>query len=627
MMKTTLTDIVNILFQGDTKQDAHTYGEVKSINPDGSFQVALSGAEGTTKCAKLMGAKVGDTVMVTIMRNGHAVVTGTVGGDSDAADAQATADGAQATAEGVEQRADDGEFDGSNMWTSSATPTTPNYTFNISDLSGPTDKTPKVGDLIMSSYYRYTITSVSTTTVRAGSRTSIRGADGTNGTNGRDGTDGTDGVSVNSIQTYYYLSTSTQSATGDPYGWQTTPRQFVHGRYFWTKDLVTFSDGTTAWTTPIYNVALTQANETAWNANEVASGIEQHFWTESGSGAEAGVHVTEVPKEEWTDSTHQHYHTGGDVLIKSVGMYIRLAAQVLASFLQDGVRLFSETGSLLASFLATGLDVYDGAGHIIAHLGYGSSISQGSDVDAPYYDLGTRAGAIGAQSLIQGYSCEASESNTTAMGYHCKASGLYSFACGSYAEASNTYAFAANAGKAKKVGAAAFNGSYAEGEDSAAFGSACHAKALRSFACGSNNTVEYNYQMACGKYNNNKQTDLFEVGGGTSTFRRNAFSIDTDGHAQFNDENPFKVFTASGTLSSISPNTGDMVTCTGTVPTGYVPIAVQSIQSNHNNTLLIGKFVLTSNGAEVTIRNVHSSTWSNVTVDVDILCTRMQGSI
>jgi len=79
---------------------------------------------------------------------------------------------------------------GSAIWTSSAAPTTPNYTFNKSALSGPTGFTPKIGDLIVYSYYRYTITSVSTSTVLAGSRTSIRGAQGAQGARGPQGPEG-----------------------------------------------------------------------------------------------------------------------------------------------------------------------------------------------------------------------------------------------------------------------------------------------------------------------------------------------------------------------------------------------------------------------------------------------------
>lgn len=87
----TLEDIIKALALDEkkAKSDTHSYGEVKSINQDGSYNVALNGANITTRCARLVGAKVGDTVFVTIMKNGFAVVTNTLGGDGDAAAALA----------------------------------------------------------------------------------------------------------------------------------------------------------------------------------------------------------------------------------------------------------------------------------------------------------------------------------------------------------------------------------------------------------------------------------------------------------------------------------------------------------------------------------------------------------
>lgn len=71
--------------------------------------------------------------------------------------------------------------DGSMIWTTTTAPKSPNYTFTISNLSGVSGQTPKVGDIIIYAYYRYTITSVASTTVLAGSRVSIRGATGAAG--------------------------------------------------------------------------------------------------------------------------------------------------------------------------------------------------------------------------------------------------------------------------------------------------------------------------------------------------------------------------------------------------------------------------------------------------------------
>ena len=70
----------------EVKQDFSTYGKVISINADKTYQVSLNGSDVTVKCARLTGAKVGDIVLVTVLKNGYAVVTGCVGGDKDAAE-------------------------------------------------------------------------------------------------------------------------------------------------------------------------------------------------------------------------------------------------------------------------------------------------------------------------------------------------------------------------------------------------------------------------------------------------------------------------------------------------------------------------------------------------------------
>ena len=77
-------------------------------------------------------------------------------------------------------------IDGNMIWTTTSSPTTPNYTFTISNLSGPTGATPKVGDIVITSNYRYTITSVSSTTVLTSSRVSIKGSKGDTGPAGND---------------------------------------------------------------------------------------------------------------------------------------------------------------------------------------------------------------------------------------------------------------------------------------------------------------------------------------------------------------------------------------------------------------------------------------------------------
>ena len=127
-----------------------------------------------------------------------------------------------------------GQLAGSQIWTATADPTTPNYTFAISNLTGPSGVSPRVGDLVVRSYYRYTISSVGTTTVLTGNRTSIRGGTGAAGSS----------VTVSSVEYAYQLSTSgTTVPTGT---WGSTPVAPTATQYAWTRTTTTYSDNTTA---------------------------------------------------------------------------------------------------------------------------------------------------------------------------------------------------------------------------------------------------------------------------------------------------------------------------------------------------------------------------------------------
>ena len=62
--------------------------------------------------------------------------------------------------------------EGSQIWTTTVAPAIPSYTFTVSNLIGDSNASVKVGDIIMYSYYRYTVLSVSAdgTTVFTGNR-------------------------------------------------------------------------------------------------------------------------------------------------------------------------------------------------------------------------------------------------------------------------------------------------------------------------------------------------------------------------------------------------------------------------------------------------------------------------
>lgn len=153
------------------------------------------------------------------------------------------------------------------------------------------------------------------------------------------------GAGVQSITTYYALGTSTSTAPTS--GWATT-FSFRSGYYIWRKELINLTDGTTTWSQPVYDGGLTEACELAFDA-------AQYIWTQPSASATtsvpSGQYVTEVDKDSYRASP-----TGGAVLIRSAGMYIRYAAQTVAEFLSSGLKLYEygDTSYPLAQFLSSG---------------------------------------------------------------------------------------------------------------------------------------------------------------------------------------------------------------------------------------------------------------------------------
>ena len=107
MAKPTLSEISKLFKTDDKPTDFHYYGTVVSADVENrTYEVSINRDENiTVEAARLVGAHVGDTVMVTVMANGYATVTGRVGGDTDASDAQRKADGASDIADKARAKA------------------------------------------------------------------------------------------------------------------------------------------------------------------------------------------------------------------------------------------------------------------------------------------------------------------------------------------------------------------------------------------------------------------------------------------------------------------------------------------------------------------------------------------
>lgn len=77
--------------------------------------------------------------------------------------------------------------------------------------------------------------------------------------------------------------------------------------------------------------------EVATGAAKTAKATNQYFWhTQTDTGAGAGAHVTEIPREDFLDDPQ---NGGGNVLLTSTGMDVRDGTDVLATFGADGARI------------------------------------------------------------------------------------------------------------------------------------------------------------------------------------------------------------------------------------------------------------------------------------------------
>lgn len=90
---------------------------------------------------------------------------------------------------------------------------------------------------------------------------------------GADGANGADGRGIKSSVPEYYLSTTPSAVTGG--SWSTSVPAWSSGKYYWHRLHITWSDGGTSYTDPVFNSALTSANQNAKTAVDTVNGLDQ----------------------------------------------------------------------------------------------------------------------------------------------------------------------------------------------------------------------------------------------------------------------------------------------------------------------------------------------------------------
>ena len=131
----------------------------------------------------------------------------------------------------------------------------------------------------------------------------------------------------------------------------------------------------------------------AEQAKSIANDTNQYFWF-TGEGTDTGAHITEVPQDEFTDSTSPNYHSGGNLLARSNGIAIRDGLTELSTFSTSSAQVGVSSGGHTV-IQSTGMDIYGGNGTVnLAHIGYDTGNAESGTATAPFYTFGTRQSGV-----------------------------------------------------------------------------------------------------------------------------------------------------------------------------------------------------------------------------------------
>lgn len=254
------------------------------------------------------------------------------------------------------------------------------------------------------------------------------------------------------------------------------------------------------------NITLTsqkKVNDKAEAAKTLAENAAQYFWITE-TGTDTGAHITEVPQEEWNDSTSPNYHKGGNLLARSNGIAVRDGLDEVATFSADGITMKdSEQNEIF--------DVSVRSGNIthILRYGYASSDGYGGVIN-----LGRTINTFTSISVT--YHPSADPTDVTTLDF-------YSLPISIALSDTDLYAFYVTQTNSSTLDISFYS------KDSDGFG---------ELVC-DNITIEYTTtqitsEMNLGAYPDDTLTAPLRVGNGTaSNARSNAFAVDFAGNGLF----------------------------------------------------------------------------------------------
>ena len=148
-----------------------------------------------------------------------------------------------------------------------------------------------------------TVTTLANGTVKESKPTCIAGAKGDTGAKGDKGEQGTQGIGVKQVQILYFVHDSKTSAPSTTAtGWSTSIPAYQTGKYLWQVNKITYTNNSTAFTTPVY-LSSWEAENKAETAVSIANQTSDKFeWIVKKGSTASGIQLTDKAIEAIANS-------------------------------------------------------------------------------------------------------------------------------------------------------------------------------------------------------------------------------------------------------------------------------------------------------------------------------------
>lgn len=165
---------------------------------------------------------------------------------------------------------------------------------------------------------------------------------GEKGDTGEQGEQGEPGEGVAKVEPQFHLHTSDTATEQEIAQWTWTDTlEYASGYYVWQREKITLTDETVIYSDAYYNEALTESVRLSFDT-------AQYFWQKPTGGTQSvptGAYVTQVPRHTdagtgYDDAEPTGGASGGSLLLRSAGAFIRTAKKCVAAFVGSGITLY-----------------------------------------------------------------------------------------------------------------------------------------------------------------------------------------------------------------------------------------------------------------------------------------------